>query len=138
MAVSAPVRPAPIPQELAAKADSPESIKALIERSLDDDQADHAVVIDLVGKTSIADYMIVASGRNARHIAAMAEHLREKLKAGGLGEVQIEGMPQCDWVLIDARDVIVHLFRPEVRSFYQIEKMWGLDLPRPDAVRMSA
>lgn len=113
------LRPAPVPQEL----------KALIEKSLDDDQADDIVVIDLAGKTSIADYMIVASGRNTRHIAAMAERLREKLKAAGIVGADIEGMPQCDWVLIDGGDVIVHLFRPEVRTFYNIEKMWGLDLP---------
>jgi ribosome-associated protein len=117
------VRPAPVPQEL----------KALIEKALDDDQADDVVAIDLIGKTSIADYMIVASGRNTRHIASMAEKLRESLKAAGLDRVEIEGQPQCDWVLIDAGDVIVHLFRPEVRTFYNIEKMWGLDLPRTEA-----
>ena len=117
--VATSVRPAPIPQEL----------KALIEKSLDDDQADDIVVIDLVGKTSIADYMIVASGRNTRHIGAMAEHLRERLKGIGIRDVETEGQPQCDWVLIDAGDVIVHLFRPEVRSFYNIEKMWGLEAP---------
>ncbi|HEY0838008.1 MAG TPA: ribosome silencing factor [Azospirillum sp.] len=120
------LRPAPVPQEL----------KALIEKSLDDDQADDIVVIDLAGKTSIADYMIVASGRNTRHIGSMAEHLREKLKTSGIGGVEIEGMPQCDWVLIDGGDVIVHLFRPEVRTFYNLEKMWGLDLPQP--TRMQA
>lgn len=117
------VRPAPVPQEL----------KALIEKALDDDQADDVVAIDLNGKTSIADYMIVASGRNTRHIASMAEKLRERLKVAGLNRVEIEGQPQCDWVLIDAGDVIVHLFRPEVRTFYNIEKMWGLDLPRTEA-----
>lgn len=122
------VRPAPVPQEL----------KALIEKALDDDQADGVVTIDLIGKTSIADYMIVASGRNTRHIAAMAEKLRERLKTAGVDDVEIEGLPQCDWVLIDAGDVIVHLFRPEVRSFYNIEKMWGLDLPRTEAPRMTA
>ncbi|HYG89837.1 MAG TPA: ribosome silencing factor [Azospirillum sp.] len=122
------VRPAPVPQEL----------KALIEKALDDDQADSVVTIDLVGKTSIADYMIVASGRNTRHIASMAEKLRERLKVAGIGDVEIEGQPQCDWVLIDAGDVIVHLFRPEVRSFYNIEKMWGLDLPRAEAPRLMA
>lgn len=113
------VRPAPAPQEL----------KALIEQSLDADQADHVVTIDLAGKSSIADYMIVASGRNIRHIAAMADRLRGKMRETGLGDVSIEGMPQCDWVLVDAGDVIIHLFRPEVRVFYNIEKMWGLSAP---------
>nr|WP_245593472.1 ribosome silencing factor [Azospirillum halopraeferens] len=126
--VTAPVPPAPVPQEL----------KALIEKSLDDDQADHIVVIDLAGKTSIADYMIVASGRNARHIAAMADRLREKVRDIGIRHVEIEGMPQCDWVLIDAGDVIVHLFRPEVRSFYNIEKMWGLEAPAVEPQRLWA
>jgi ribosome-associated protein len=121
-------RPAPVPQEL----------KALIEQSLDDDQALEVVVIDLAGKTSIADYMIVASGRNPRHIAAMAEHLRERVRTGGFGQVEIEGMPQCDWVLVDAGDIIVHLFRPEVRSFYNLEKMWSLDLSTLDMARLRA
>jgi ribosome-associated protein len=96
---------------------------------LDGDQAEDIVSIDLAGKTSIADFMIVASGRSTRHIGAMAERLREALKSRGAPVVEIEGMPQNDWVLIDAGDVIVHLFRPEVRSFYNLEKMWGVDLP---------
>ena len=124
------VRPAPVPQ--------PQELKALIEKSLDDDQADDVIVIDLAGKTSIADYMIVASGRNTRHIAAMAVKLADRLKQSGLRGVEVEGLAQCDWVLVDAGDVIVHLFRPEVRTFYNIEKMWGLDAPRPSAERMSA
>jgi len=96
--------------------------------SLDDDQAQDAVVIDLTGKTTIADAMIVASGRSARHVGAMADHLVERLKAAGL-TVQVEGQAHADWVLIDAGDVIVHLFRPEVREFYALEKMWGGDMP---------
>jgi len=123
------VRPAPVPQ--------PQELKALIEKSLDDDQADDVIVIDLAGKTSIADYMIVASGRNTRHIAAMAMKLAERMKSAGIRGTEVEGMPQCDWVLVDAGDVIVHLFRPEVRTFYNIEKMWGLDTPRPSAEAMA-
>lgn len=96
------------------------------------------VVIDLTGKTTIADHMVVASGRNVRHIAAMAHRIREKVKAAGYGDVSIEGEPQCDWVLIDAGDVIVHLFRPEVRAFYNIEKMWGLEAPRVEPQRLHA
>jgi ribosome-associated protein len=101
----------------------------LVTRWLDDDKAEDAVVIDLAGKTTIADYMIIASGRSQRHIATVAEHLRERLKASGFKTVPVEGLTQCDWVLIDASDVIVHLFRPEVRAFYNLEKMWGMKLP---------
>lgn len=101
----------------------------LIKDSLEDDKAEDLVVIDLEGKSTIADFMIVASGRAQRHVGAMADHLCEKLKAAGLGKVPVEGAQRCDWVLIDAGDVVVHLFRPEVRAFYGLEKMWGLDLP---------
>lgn len=93
--------------------------------SLDDDKADDVVVIDLAGKTTIADYMIVASGSSTRHIGAMAEHLTERLKARLGQPVAVEGVRQSDWVLIDAGDIVVHLFRPEVRSFYSLERLWG-------------
>jgi ribosome-associated protein len=126
------VRPAPVPVP------QPDELKALVEKSLDDDQAEDVVVIDLAGKTTIADYMIVASGRNTRHIAAMAMKLADRMKQAGLRGVEVEGLNQCDWVLVDAGDVIIHLFRPEVRTFYNIEKMWGLETPRPSAERMSA
>lgn len=105
------------------------SQRVLVEKSLDDDQAEDVVVIDLEGKSSIADALVIASGRNGRHIAAMADHLRDKLKDAGHGECSIEGVPQCDWVLLDGGDVVVHLFRPEVRAFYNIEKMWGVEGP---------
>jgi len=101
----------------------------VVEGSLSEDQAEAVVVIDLDGKSSIADFMVVASGRSARHVAATAEHLIERLKAAGLHAVPSEGLRQGDWVLIDAGDVIVHLFRPEVRDFYNLEKMWGHALP---------
>lgn len=100
----------------------------LIETSLDDDKAEQVVRIDLKGKTEIADYMLVASGRSSRHVAAIAEHIVEKLKASGHGRPKIEGLQTCDWVLVDAGDVIVHVFRPEVREFYNLEKMWAVDL----------
>jgi ribosome-associated protein len=93
--------------------------------SLSEDKADDIVVIDLDGKSSIADHMVIASGRSARHVAAIAEHLVTRLKAAGLSSVPNEGMRQGDWVLIDGGDVIVHIFRPEVRAFYNLEKMWG-------------
>jgi ribosome-associated protein len=97
---------------------------ALVEKSLDDDKAQDVIVIPLTGKSSIADSMVVASGTSQRHVGAIAEHLREKLKGAGVKGVVLEGQTQCDWVLIDAGDVVVHLFRPEVRDFYQLEKMW--------------
>ena len=81
--------------------------------------------IPLAGKSSIADYMVVASGRSTRHVAAVAEKLAERIKAETGRPVRIEGLPTADWVLIDANDVVVHLFRPEVRSFYNLERMWG-------------
>jgi ribosome-associated protein len=104
----------------------------LIEKSLDDDKAENVVAIDLTGKSSIADYMVIATGRSARQLGAMADHLAVKLKAQGMRHVGIEGAAAGDWVLIDGGDVIVHLFRPEVRQTYKLEKMWGLELPDPE------
>ncbi|MFN6935588.1 MAG: ribosome silencing factor [Tsuneonella sp.] len=100
-------------------------LHALVLAQLDDDQAQEIVSIPLAGKSSIADYMVIASGRSTRQVAAMAQKLAEKVKAGGFGPARIEGLPAADWVLIDAGDVVVHLFRPEVRSFYNLERMWG-------------
>ncbi|MEI6557858.1 MAG: ribosome silencing factor [Rhodospirillaceae bacterium] len=102
---------------------------AIAQGSLDDDKGEDVVVIDLAGRSSMADYLIIGSGRSSRHVGAMAENLRERLKATGVHGIEIEGMPHCDWVLIDAGDVIVHLFRPEVRLFYNLEKMWGVESP---------
>ncbi|ABS67304.1 iojap-like protein [Xanthobacter versatilis] len=102
-----------------------EEILALVTARLEDDKSEDIVSIDLRGKTSIADYMVIASGRSQRHVGAVAEHLIEALKAAGIKHVRVEGQPACDWVLIDANDVIVHVFQPEVRSFYNIEKMWS-------------
>lgn len=109
----------------------------LIESSLDDDQAERIVRIDLKGKTEIADYMLVASGRSSRHVAAIADHIVEKLKASGHGRPKVEGMPTCDWVLVDAGDIIVHVFRPEVREFYNLEKMWAIDLGATEGQALS-
>jgi ribosome-associated protein len=108
---------------------TPADLQELILKRLDDDQAQDVVVIDLKGKSPLADAMIVASGRSQRHVAAMSDHLARALKEAGLGKARIEGMPHADWVLIDAGDVIVHLFRPEVRDFYQIEKIWSVTPP---------
>jgi ribosome-associated protein len=98
---------------------------ALVLGQLDDDQAQDLVSIPLAGKSSIADHMIIASGRSTRQVAAMAQKLGERIKQEGFGNARIEGLPAADWVLIDAGDVVVHLFRPEVRSFYNLERMWG-------------
>ena len=121
----------------------PKQLSELAVKSLDDDKAEDIVVIDLdmavcrapdIGDPLpvahlLADYMVVASGRSSRQVGAMAEHLREKLKVAGAPTVEVEGMAQADWVLIDAGDVIIHLFRPEVRTFYNLEKMWGVEPP---------
>ena len=92
--------------------------------SLEDSKAENIVSIDIQGKSSLGDYMVVASGRSHRHVAAVAEHLLKALKDAGLGNARVEGLPAADWVLIDTGDVIVHIFRPEVREFYNLEKMW--------------
>ena len=93
--------------------------------SLDDDKAQDIVSISLKGKSSIADHMIIASGSSSRQLSAMADHLHQRLKDGGWPPMGLEGENGGDWILIDAGDVVVHLFRPEVREFYQLEKMWG-------------
>ena len=98
----------------------------LVRHILDDDKAIDVAVINLEGKTTMSDYMVLASGSSQRQVGAMAEHLQSKLKSAGLGRVAVEGAAQCDWVLIDAGDVIVHLFRPEVREFYNLEKIWSV------------
>ena len=105
--------------------DAVEALHRLIMTSLDDDQAVDTVSIPLAGKSSIADHMVVASGRSTRQVASMAMKLAEKIKQEFRAIARVEGLPNADWVLIDAGDVIVHLFRPEVRSFYNLERMWG-------------
>ena len=94
--------------------------------SLDDSKAEDVVAIDVEGKTAMCDRIVVASGRSHRHVAALAEHFLTAIKDAGHGIARVEGMPNADWVLIDQGDVIVHLFRPEVRAFYNIEKMWEM------------
>ncbi len=97
--------------------------------SLEDDKALDVVTIDLKGKSPMADAMVICSGRSQRHVAAMADHLLRALKEAGFGRAQVEGLPYADWVLIDAGDIVVHVFRPEVREFYKIERMWSVELP---------
>jgi len=93
-------------------------------KSLDDSKAEDVTSIDITGKTTIGDHMVVASGRSHRHVASLADHLVEDLKSAGFRDIRVEGQKSCDWVLVDTGDVIVHIFRPEVREFYNIEKMW--------------
>lgn len=100
-------------------------ILSIILEELDDDKAEEIVTIDLNGKSDIADAMVIASGRSQRHVGAMADKILRRLKEAGLGRAKIEGQPACDWVLIDAEDVIVHIFRPEVRAFYNLERVWS-------------
>ena len=94
--------------------------------SLDDDKAENIVTIDLEGRTALCDAAVIASGRSSRHVGAMAEHLARRLKESGYGTRPISGQSQGDWVLVDAGDVIVHLFRPEVRDYYDLEGMWSV------------
>ncbi len=101
----------------------------VILHSLDESKAEDTVPINIIGKSSLGDYMVVASGRSQRHVGAIADRLIEDLKTAGYETPRVEGVPNCDWVLIDAGDIIVHVFRPEVRGFYNIEKMWSADQP---------
>lgn len=110
-----------------------EALHELVLRSLDDDKAVDVVSIPLGGKSNIADYMVIASGRSTRQVAAMAQKLSERIKRDLGRSVRVEGLPVADWVLIDADDVIVHLFRPEVRSFYNLERMWAFEDSAPAA-----
>ena len=119
----------------ASDAEEIEALHKLVLSSLDDDQAVDTMTIPLAGKSSIADHMVIASGRSTRQVASMAGKLAERIKAETGRPVRIEGLPTADWVLIDAGDVIVHLFRPEVRSFYNLERMWAFgDAPAPPVV----
>ena len=110
---------------LALSDDNSEELLSLVLKSLDDDQAQDIVSIPLAGKSSIADHIVIASGRSSRQVTAIAQKLAERIKAEMGRNSRIEGLPVADWVLIDAGDVIVHIFRPEVRSFYNLERMWG-------------
>jgi len=99
----------------------------LVLACLEDAKAEQTVAIDIAGKSSLTDHMVVTSGRSNRHVSAVADQLVKALREAGMGKPRIEGLPHADWVLVDAGDVIVHIFRPEVREFYNIEKMWQVD-----------
>ena len=116
----------------AAQAPGSAALLAEVVTWLDDAKAEAVITIPLEGKSSLGDYMVVATGRTDRHVGAIAEQLREKIKAHGEPRVRVEGMSTCDWVLIDTGDIIIHVFRPEVREFYNLEKMWTAEIP-PDA-----
>ena len=105
----------------------PAATKALklVLESLEDSKAENVTSIDIQGKSALADYMVVVSGRSNRHVSAISEHLIDDLKAEGFGSPRIEGLETGDWVLIDTGDIIVHVFRPEIREFYNLEKMWA-------------
>lgn len=120
--ITAPPAPAPLDASAAA---TPEAQVASIIDSLDSSKAEDIVTLNIVGKSALADYIVVASGRSNRHVGAISDHLLRDLKQRGFGTAKVEGLPHCDWVLIDAGDVLVHIFRPEVRQFYSIEKMWA-------------
>ena len=107
---------------------SPTDMKTLIEESLDSDKGFDIITIDLQGQNAMADYMVIASGTSSRHVHGLANKVKDKLSANGVKGVRTEGISQSDWVVLDAGDVIIHLFRPEVREFYNMEKMW---LPLP-------
>ncbi len=118
---------ATLAQSLGKPEMGPDALHQLVLSQLDDDQAQDVVTIPLEGKSSIADHMVIASGRSTRQVASMAQKLAEKIKHAGFGHARVEGLPAADWVLIDAGDVVIHLFRPEVRTFYNLERMWSFE-----------
>jgi ribosome-associated protein len=120
-----------VPAKAARTASDPvrEALRTVI-ASLEDSKAENVVTIDIRGKSALGDYMIVASGRSHRHVGAIADHLLRDAKDKGIGPARVEGLPHCDWVLLDLGDIIVHIFRPEVRDFYGIEKMWQVPDPQ--------
>ncbi len=117
------------PLELAPEVRGSTALLADIVRWMDDAKAEEIVTIDLEGKSSIGDYMVIATGRTDRHVGAIADQLKKKIKEAGWTHVRVEGQQTCDWVLIDTGDIIIHVFRPEVRDFYNLEKMWSAERP---------
>lgn len=117
------------PAELLSDGHKPAALLKEIIHLLEDAKAEQLVTIDLAGKSSIGDFMLIASGRSNRHVGAIAEQLQRKLKEKGFGRARLEGLEACDWVLLDTGDIIVHIFRPEVREFYNLEKMWLAERP---------
>ena len=112
-----------LPRASKGRPDAREVLRLVLARA-DDMKAEDTIAINLIGKTSFADFMVVSTGRSSRQVGAIADRIVQDLRQAGVPDVRIEGAPLCDWVLIDAGDVIVHVFRPEVRAFYNLEKMW--------------
>jgi ribosome-associated protein len=125
----------PATPKKAAKKKAPPALLAHILKSLDDDKAEDVVTIELEGRSSLADALVIATGRSTRHVSSMAEHLARRLKEEGYGTRPMNGAAQGDWVLVDAGDVIVHLFRSEVRDYYDLEGMWSVEEPKRRAAR---
>lgn len=126
----------PHPHTAGGNTDAAAEAEALLTRvrnSLEDDKAEEIAVVDLAGKTTLADYMVIASGRSSRQVAAIAEHLVERVKAAGLPVLGVEGMRGAEWVAIDLGDVLVHVFQPKVRAFYNLEKLWSVTWPEQAA-----
>jgi ribosome-associated protein len=118
---------------LRAQPDADKTLNMILSR-LEDMKAEETVTIDLRGKSAFSDYMIVTSGRANRHVGAIAENVTKGLKENGITGIHVEGLPNCDWVLIDSGDVVVHVFRPEVREFYNLERLWSQNPMGPQAV----
>jgi ribosome-associated protein len=139
--IAIPTRKPAAPKKKTAAASKPKKKKAQtpvlshILKSLDDDKAEDVVTIDLEGRSSLADALVIATGRSTRHVSSMAEHIARKLKEEGYGTRPVDGAAQGDWVLVDAGDVIVHLFRGEVRDYYDLEGMWSVEEPKRRAAR---
>jgi ribosome-associated protein len=126
------------PKKVAAQRAKEQEEPSLLSRilvSLDDDKAEEIVTIDLEGRSSLADSIVIANGRSQRHVSAIAQHLARRLKEAGYGTRPVDGMASGDWVLVDAGDVIVHIFRPEVRAYYDLEGMWSVKEPARAAAR---
>ena len=133
-AVAGPARHAR--REPAAAVPTLDRLQQLIIGSLEDDKAEAVVTLDVAGRAAFADRMVIATGLADRHIAAMAQHLQEKLHAAGFRRVQVEGAPGADWILLDAGDIVVHLFKPDARAMYALEKMWGSELDEGPATSL--
>lgn len=128
--------PRPASRKAKAKPEAKDaSLLGAIMASLDDAKAEEVIALDLNGQSSLADHMVVATGRSDRHVGAVAHQLVDALKLKGLSGVRVEGLEACEWVVVDAGDVIVHIFKPDARAFYNIERLWGVDRPKEELQR---
>ena len=135
--VKAAKPPRPASRKAKAKPEAAKDVSLLgaIMASLDDAKAEEVIALDLNGQSSLADHMVVATGRSDRHVGAVAHQLVDALKLKGLSGVRVEGLEACEWVVVDACDVIVHIFKPDARAFYNIERLWGVDRPKEELQR---